>query len=109
VDRRALLGVDRAELVDGLTDDVEDAAEHSLPTGIMMGLPVSFTHAADEAVGGVHRDGAHHVLAEVLRDLEHEVVRLVEMARVRHPEGVVGSSGSWPRGEIDVDDGADDL
>ena len=42
-----------------------------------------FVHrlAADEAVGRVHRDAAHGVLAEVLRDLDHEVV----LARRRSP------------------------
>jgi hypothetical protein len=34
---------------------------------------------ADEAVGGVHGDGADGVLAEVLRDLEREVVLRAEM------------------------------
>ena len=56
---------------------------HSVPTGIVIGLPVSRDfHAAHEAVGRVHRDGADRRLAEVLRDLEHEVVLLVRDARV---------------------------
>ena len=57
---------------------------HSGPTGIAMGAPgVAHFHPADEAVGGVHRDGADGVLAEVLRDLEREVVLGARDAGVR--------------------------
>ena len=43
----------------------------SWPTGIMIGAPVFVDrHAAHQAVGRVHGDAAHGVLAEVLRDLD---------------------------------------
>jgi hypothetical protein len=43
----------------GLPTTLRMRPRHSLPTGIMIGLPVSFGfHAADQAVGGVHRDRA---------------------------------------------------
>ena len=57
---------------------------------------------ADEAVGGVHRDGADGVLAEVLRDLEDEAAVLdarFERAQDRRQIGV----------ELHVNDRADDL
>ena len=58
--------------------------------------------AAGEAVGRVHRDRAHGVLAEVLGDLEHQPVAVV-----------VGLERGQDRRQVafegDVDDGADDL
>ena len=55
----------------------------SRPTGIGIGAPVFVDrHAAHEAVGRVHRDAADGVLAEVLRDLDDQVVRLVVDRRV---------------------------
>ena len=65
-------------------------------------------HAADQAVGRVHGDGADGVLAEVLRDLEGEVVLGARDAGVRQLEGVQ-DLGQLAVGELDVDDGADDL
>ena len=43
------------------------------PTGMEIGAPVS-THrlAAHQAVGGVHRDGADHALAQFLGHLQHQ-------------------------------------
>ena len=49
---------------------------------------VAHGHAAHEAVRRVHRDGAHGALAEVLSDLEGEVVLAVRDAGVRHLERV---------------------
>ena len=43
------------------------------PTGTVIGPPVSVTAwRAGQALGGVHGDAAHRVLAEVLGDLQHE-------------------------------------
>jgi hypothetical protein len=54
------------------------------PTGIMMGLGVASTSwPRTEAVGGVHGDGAHGVLPEVLGHLEHKIPpRVAEGPRV---------------------------
>ena len=65
-------------------------------------------HAAHEAVGRVHGDGAHDAFTEVLRDLEHEVVLLAV------DRGLVSVSAlrmlrQLARRELDVDDGSDDL
>ena len=62
--------------------------------------------AADQAVGRLHRDGAHQVVAEVLGDLEGQRLGLAAQrdvdlaARCRSPAS--------RRGELDVDDRADD-
>ena len=64
-------------------------------------MSVTFV-AADEAVGGVHGDGADGGLAEVLGDLEDEALAVVVgLERVQDLGQVVL--------ELDVDDGADDL
>ena len=61
----------------GCADDVEDAAEALGADGHRdRAAGVADFHAADEAVGRVHGDGADRVLAEVLGDLEREVVLL---------------------------------
>ena len=44
------------------------------PTGTEMARPVSWTSVpADGALGGLHRDGAHLVVTEVLGDLEGQL------------------------------------
>ena len=97
-------------VVDRVADDVEDAAEALRADGHRDGRAgVAHLHAADEAVGRVHGDGAHGVLAEVLRDLEGRGCP----SRVEMPGLVTLSAlrifGQLAGGELDVDDGADDL
>ena len=109
VNRARLLGVDRAAVVDRVTDDVQDAPQALGPDGHRDGgAGVAHFHAADEAVGGVHRDGADGVLAEVQRDLEGQVVLGGRDAGVRHLEGVQDLRELAPL-ELDVHDGPDDL
>ena len=75
VDRRALLGADGRAVVDRVADDVEDAAEALGADRHRDGRAgVAHGHPADQAVGRVHGDGADGVLAQVLRDLEGQVV-----------------------------------
>jgi hypothetical protein len=94
---------DRAALVDRLADDVDDAAER-LGADRHRDLRAGVDHflAAGEAVGRVHRDRAHGVLAEVLGDFEHQAVAVV-----------VGLERGEDRRQLafegHVDDGADDL
>ena len=112
VDRGALLDVERAHRVDGLADDVEDAAEDLAPDrrGDRR-AGVGGDHAAHHALGGLHRDGAHRVLAEVLGDLEDGVDHLrparrldllVDDQRVHQCRQLAGL-------EFNVDDRADHL
>ena len=55
-----------------------------------IGAPVFFDrHAADETVGRVHRDRSARSLAEVLRDLDDEVVRLVVIDGLRERSAVL--------------------
>ena len=109
VDGGALLRVDGPELVHGLADHVEDAPEALLADGNGDGAArVADVHAAHEAVRGVHRDGANRALAEVLGDLEGQVPVLVRDGRVGHLNRGEDLR-ERPRGELDVDDGTDDL
>merc|ERR1719247_2587245 len=73
VDRKRLLGIDRPHLVDGLANDVHDAAKGLRPDRHRdRRTRVDHTLAAHEAVRPVHGDGAHGVLPQVLRNLEHQ-------------------------------------
>ena len=89
VDRVGLRRRDRTLLVDGLPDDVHDAAEHRFAYRHLDAVAgVGDVHAADEPFADVHRDGADGILAEVLGDLQDEVPGLGVDGRVRHREGV---------------------
>ena len=70
MDRPALVDLDLVALVDGLAEQVEDAPErHVADRHGDRAAGVDDLHAAGEAVGGVHGDRAHAVVAEVLLDL----------------------------------------
>ena len=77
------------------------------PTGTVIGRAgVGHRLAAGQALGGVHGDGAHGVLTQVLGDFEHQAGvpsagRVGGLQRVQDRRQVAV--------ELDVDDGADDL
>ncbi len=75
----------------------------SSPTGTEIGRArIGHCGAADEAFGRVHGDGAHGVLAEMLRHFEHQAVAVVDgLQRVQ--------DGRQVAVERDVHHGADDL
>ena len=83
-----------------------------MPTGIVIGAPVStHRHAALQAVGRGHRDRAHLALAQVLRHLERELLRVGEDVLVLHAlhQQRVVDGGQLAGLELDVDDRPDDL
>ena len=108
VDRVALRVLDRAAFVDGIAGDVKDAAEDTVADGHGdRGAGVEGVAAAHQAFGGSHRHGADESVAEVLLDLEDQLGGLsfdliVDLDRVVDLRDLVG-------GELDVDDGAEDL
>jgi len=109
VDRVVAHGLDGAEAVDRLADDVLDAPERALADRHRDGgAGVLHLQPAHQAVRRVHRDGADGVVAEVHRHLEHEVELAVVDGLVGDPQGRV-DAGKPPRRELDVDDRADDL
>ncbi len=66
---------ERLAEVDRFAEQVEDAPERRLADGNGdRRAGVDDLEAAREPVGGVHRDRAHAVIAEVLLDLAHEQV-----------------------------------
>ncbi len=65
-------------------------------------------HAALQAVGRLHRDGADAVLAEVLLDLDDDVDGVAAVPSLGDAHGVVDRR-QVPALELDVDDRSDDL
>ena len=76
MDRPVLGGVDRTKFVDGLSEDVEHAAQRRTADGHRNRRPgVDGLHAADHAFGRDHRDGADAAFAEVLLHFDDNVER----------------------------------
>ena len=73
--RRSVMG---GPHVERLAEGVEHVADGHVADGTVIASPVSTTAgAADEPSGGLHGDGAHHVVADVLGDLEGQRARAV--------------------------------
>ncbi len=74
IGQRSVISIGLAGLaVQHLADDVEDLALGDVADGHRDRLAgVGDLLAADEAVGGLQRDGADEVVAEVLGDLERD-------------------------------------
>ena len=99
VDRPALLDLDVVALVDGLAEQVEDAPERHLADGHGdRAAGVDDLDAARQAVGGVHGDRAHAVVAEVLLHLAHEDAVVA----------AVDGDGAVDLGQLVGEDGLDD-
>jgi peptide chain release factor 1 len=103
VNGAATRSVERAGFIDWLADYIDDAAQRFVAdrhrdrrSGVRDRL------AAGETLGRVHRDGAHGILAKMLRHFEHEAIALVVCFQR------VQNFRQMPV-ELHVDDGADDL
>ena len=73
VNRRALGGVHRPAIVDWVADHVHNAPQHFRANRHGDGRAGSLRLViAGQALGGVHRDGAHTVLAQMLCHLQHQ-------------------------------------
>ncbi len=109
MNRQARLGLHGRAVVHRVTHHVQDATQALGADGHRDGgAGVAHRHAADQTVGRIHRDGADGALAEVLGDLESQVVLRVGDAGVRELEGVE-DLGELAVAELDVDHRADDL
>ena len=105
----ALVGLDRAALVDRAAEHVHDAAEHARADGHRdRGAGVAHLHAALQAVRGAERDRAHDAVAELLLDLEGQALLGQRVAAVLEDERVVDLRHRIAR-KLDVDDRADGL
>src|SRR6266481_6392023 len=101
---------DRAELIDGLAENIHDAAECRAPHWNLDPFSeiVRF-HAANHALDRLHRDGADAAFPEVLLHLCRHIKGLrhvVAFAGTAH--GVINRR-EVPRFKLNVHDGADDL
>ena len=103
MDRAAGLHRDRTSLVDRLADDIHDPPERAGTDRNRYRLAgVGDLLAARQSFRRVHRDAAHGILAEVLRDFEHEARAIVHcFERVEDSRQIAL--------ELHVDDGADHL
>jgi hypothetical protein len=109
MDGPALLDLDVAALVDRLAEQVEDAAEGGLADRDRdRAARVDHLVATAQAVGGVHGDGAHAVVAEVLLHLADQVELGAALLR-RHLDLERGEDLRDVVGEDDVDDDAGHL
>jgi hypothetical protein len=105
--QRSVTSTSRRARVEDLAGDVEHLALGDVADGHRDGAAgVAHLLAADHAVGGLERDGADEVVAEVLRDLERDLGRLVA-DRDRRLQRVVDVGDRIVR-ELDVDDRAGD-
>ena len=103
MDGQILGGVDGSHLVDGLTNDVDDAAESTSANGHLNGsASVNDTLASDETLSGIEGNGAHVVTTQMLGDLQHEsAIDALDL------EGV--ENGGQVTLELHIDDGTNDL
>ena len=70
-----VLGVDGSALVDGFSDDVDDAAERGgSDWHLDGGAGISDRLATHNALSSVHSNSAHSVLTQVLRHFKNETV-----------------------------------
>lgn len=103
VNGQELVGVDGTTLIDGLTNDIDDAAESLGTDGHLNGgSRVHDGLATHETLSGVESDGTHVVATQVLGDLKNEtVLGTFDLKRIEN--------GREFTLELDVNDGTDDL
>ncbi len=103
MDRALVLAFDRTGFIDRIADHVDDAAEQSRSDRHRnRRAGIGDLLAAHQTFRGVHGDGAHRRLAEMLGDFEHQAIAAVlGFERVQDRRQFAF--------ELHVDDGADDL
>ncbi len=78
MNRAVLGGIDLAGFVHRFADDVDDAPEGAVADRNRDRLSgVLHLLTADQTVGGVHGDGAHGGLAQMLRDFQHQPATVI--------------------------------
>ena len=109
MNRHLMRRVERRAFVDRLADDVDQAAERFRADRHGDWLAgVADLHPAHQALGRVHRDAAHGVFAEMLRDFEHEVALAIAERRVGDAQRVEDRR-QRAVAKLDVDDVAQNL
>ena len=110
IGQRSVISSDDSVDVERLAEGVEDVAlGHVADRHRDRRAGVAHRGAADQAVGRLHRDGADHVVADVLGDLEGQrACAPRSVAEVDVDVQRVVDLGHRVGGELDVDDRADD-
>ena len=98
-----------AAFVHGVTQHIEDAAQHALPHRHFNGVPrIPHGHAAAQAVRGAHGHGAHPAVADVLLDFQHQGLAF-SVNFIVHFQRIEQGRKRFSLGKIRIDHGADDL
>ena len=111
MDRPALLSLDRRLVVHRLAEQVEDAAKVFVADRHRnRAAGIGCLHAAHQAVRGLHRNAAHGVLADVLRDLDGDnLAVVVDRDGVQQLRQCVGIEFDVQHRSNDLDNGANIL
>src|SRR5690242_5131026 len=110
MDGISLLRMNLAHLVNGLAQDIEDPAEGLFADGHGDRPPeADRLHAAHESIGGLHGDGAHAALADVLLCFADDVDRLRHVVALADDADRGVNFGDLAFGKLAVDGGAGDL
>jgi peptide chain release factor 1 len=110
VDRALLVGLDRPDVVDRPAEHVHDAAERALADRHRdRTAGGGDLHAAAQAVGGAERDAAHYAVAELLLDLEGQILLDQRIVRILDQQERVVDARHAVAVELDVGDRADAL
>src|SRR5262249_52151243 len=108
MNRVTLVRVDRATLIDGLTDDIEHASQNDVANGHgNRGAGIDDFIAALETLRRSHGHSPNPIIAQVLFDLEC-LLRAPLAGYIKFDgQGVI--DGRQGVEELDVDDGPDNL
>ncbi len=110
VNRAKLVGLDRAAVIDRPAKDIHDASQCPLAHRHRDWRAGTLDlHAAAQAVGGAERDAADHAIAELLLDLEGEVLLHQRVGSILlQKKRVIDARHVFAR-KLDVDHRADAL
>jgi len=104
VNGQELVSLDRSSLINGVTSDVQDTTESSrADRNGNRSTSVRSLGATNETLSTVHSNATNDILAQVLSDLEDQLLVVVGRLQSVQDRRQLGSV------ELDVDDGTDDL
>jgi hypothetical protein len=109
MDRGVALGLHRPGFVHRLADDVQDPAQRfRTHRHLNRATGVGYGRTSHQTLGGIHGNGTHDRFAQMLCDLEHEVLRLAGDVGVGNGQRVQDAR-QLARRKLHVHDRADHL